>query len=238
MDSLIKSVEARLKQWTRSLSRDESRKIAWALSRIPRDSLVMEVGCGFGGKLEMLRKLGFRQVMGVEKNPESAAQAASRGFTVLTVAEYDQQPPPAVDLLVLSHIIEHVPPHDLVAMMDHYLEAVKPGGHVLIVSPVLHRHFYLDLDHIKPYYPQSIKVFFGKNDEQIPYYSRSRIKLKDVYFCKKSFRIKLSRALLLKQRRAVFLHLINFLSALLFRATFRLAGQTNAWVGLFQKAGR
>ncbi len=90
MDSLIKSVETRLKQWTRSLSRDESRKIAWALSRIPRDSLVMEVGCGFGGKLEMLRKLGFRQVMGVEKNPESAAQAASRGFTVLTVAEYDQ----------------------------------------------------------------------------------------------------------------------------------------------------
>jgi len=229
-------LENRLKRYTRILSKDETPKIAKLLSNIPRNARVIEVGSGFGGKMEMLRGLGFTDILGVEKNPDSVALSRSKGLTAVTLEEFEAHPPAEkADLLILSHIIEHLPPYEVVDLMEYYLDHLRLGGHVLIISPVFHPHFYLDLDHVKPYYPQSIKVFFGKNDEQIAYYTPFRLKLRDVYFCKKSYRIKMRRSLLLKQRRGLAIHFLNLLLALAFKASFKLIGQTNSWAALFEK---
>ena len=230
------NLEKRLKRYTRTLSKDETPKIARLLAPISRNVRVMEVGSGFGGKMEMLHQLGFADVLGVEKNAVSVALARSRGLKAVTLDEFEANPPKEkADLLVLSHIIEHLPPYEVVELMEYYLNHLHIGGHVLIVSPVFHPHFYLDLDHVKPYYPQSIKVFFGKNDEQIAYYSPFRLKLRDVYFCKKSYRIKMCRSLLLKQKRGLAIHFLNFLLALAFKSSFKFIGQTNSWAALFEK---
>lgn len=230
------NLEKRLKHYTKTLSKDETPKIAKLLAAVPRNARVIEVGSGFGGKMEMLRGLGFSDILGVEKNPDSVALARSKGMNSVTLEAFDADPPiEKADLLVLSHIIEHLPPYEVVDLMEYYLPHLKTGGRVLIVSPVFHPHFFLDLDHVKPYYPQSIKVFFGKNDEQIAYYSPFRLKLRDVYFCKKSHRIKMCRSLLLKQRRAVLIHFLNFLLALAFKGSFKLIGRTNSWAALFEK---
>jgi SAM-dependent methyltransferase len=66
---------------TKRLGRDERKKVARILAPVPREARVLEIGCGFGRKLALLRDLGFTDLRGVERNPAVAAAARTAGFT-------------------------------------------------------------------------------------------------------------------------------------------------------------
>lgn len=95
---------------------------------------VLDVGSGLGRNLAHLGNNG----VGVDHNAESVAIARARGLTSFTSDEFPSTPhavPGAFDSLLLAHVVEHVDPDFAVELVRMYLPYVKPGGHVLFITP-------------------------------------------------------------------------------------------------------
>lgn len=225
----------RLDTLTKELSRDESARVRRMLAPLPRSCRVAEVGCGLGRKLDLLRGMGFSDLLGVEANPAVAARARQKGHDVVSPDEApDRLAARPADLLVMAHVVEHFAWQDLCDFLNHYLNFLRPGGHLFLMAPLMHPRFWLDLDHVKPYPPQAFKLFFGEKDEQVQAYSPHTLKLRDVDFRKSPLRLTMNRALLLKRGDAV-PRLVNLALAGLFKASGTLIGLKTGWLGLFEK---
>ncbi len=224
----------KLRGITKHLSRHEMGQWEKILAPVARSSRVLEVGCGRGTKTDFLLAQGFSDILGVEKNEFQVRECRKRGLNVVTLDEFAEKfSDDKFDFIVLSHIIEHFSFDGLVEFIDGYLEHLKPGGLLLIATPMLHPHFWLDLDHQKPYYPQGIKNFYSGANEQVGFSSKYRLKLRDIRFRRSPFRVKNDRSLLLKKNDLPMLS-INMLSAILFKFSFYLLGYKSGWVGLYK----
>ncbi len=227
-------VRKKLRGLTKELSRHEMGQWKKILSPLDRNLRILEVGCGRGGKTDFLHGQGFTDILGVEKNEFQVQECRRRGLNVVTLDEFESSHGDDLfDFLVLSHIIEHFDFDDLIVFIDGYLKYLKPGGLLLIATPMLHPHFWLDLDHQKPYYPQGIKNFYSGVDEQVGFTSKYSLKLKDIQFRKSPIRIKNDRSLLLKKNDLPMLT-FNMVCALLFKASFSFLGYKSGWVGLYK----
>ncbi|WP_415718068.1 class I SAM-dependent methyltransferase [Maridesulfovibrio sp.] len=218
----------------RKFSRHEMKQWEKILAPLDRNMRILEVGCGRGGKTDFLHAQGFRNILGVEKNEFQVRECLRRGLDVVTLDEFStRHSDEKFDFIVLSHIIEHFDFSSLVEFIDGYLAYLKPGGMLLIATPMLHPHFWLDLDHQKPYYPQGIKNFYSGADEQVGFTSKYRLKLKDIRFRRSPFRVKNDRSLLLKKNDLPIL-LLNVLSSVLFKFSFSVFGYKSGWIGLYK----
>ncbi|WP_051295007.1 class I SAM-dependent methyltransferase [Maridesulfovibrio bastinii] len=229
-----KKKRKKIKKITSVLSVYEKRQWKRILDSENRNVRILEVGCGRCSKTVLLKKFGFHNILGVEKNLNLVNMAVSEGFNVVDVDSFEREfKDEQFDLLILSHIIEHFDFKDLIEFMSGYLKHLKPGGRLLIATPVLHEHFWLDLDHVKPYYPHGIKNFFGSDDEQVQLRLPYKLKLIDIRFRRGPYKVKLSRALLLKKNDLPML-LINLMSAFFFKISCGLLGHKTGWIGLYK----
>ncbi|NDV27285.1 bifunctional 2-polyprenyl-6-hydroxyphenol methylase/3-demethylubiquinol 3-O-methyltransferase UbiG [Desulfovibrio sp. JC010] len=227
-------LRAKLRGLTKEFSRHEMGQWEKILAPLDRSMSILEVGCGRGEKTDFLRAQGFNNILSVEKNEFQVRECCKRGLNVVTLDEFAQNhSADKFDFIVLSHIIEHFDFEGLVDFIDGYLNHLKPGGLLLIATPMLHPHFWLDLDHRKPYYPQGIKNFYSGAGEQVGFTSKYRLKLKDIRFRRSPFRIKNDRNLLLKKNDLPML-VFNLISAALFKCSFGLLGYKTAWIGLYE----
>lgn len=193
---------------------------------------VLDVGCGFGRNLQLLMQHGF-DAMGVEVNDAIVRQNLAAGLPCVTPDQLKAQPEP-FDLLLMSHVIEHFAPDALLAFMDSYLDRLRPGGHLLIATPLASTNFYDDFDHVRPYQPIGLLMVFGKG-AQVQYYARNRLALRDVWFRRSPWRGNYLRARYVPSPATRALQVAELGAALAFRASFGLLGRTDGWVGLFQK---
>lgn len=69
------------------------------------------------------------------------------------------------DIIHASHIIEHFKYPDVALFLDELFRLVKKNGYIIIRSPLMHNRFYHDIDHVRPYPPESIFSYF-LNDQQ------------------------------------------------------------------------
>jgi len=224
---LIKAIET---------NRDEDKKIAKVLRYVNRESRVLEVGCGFGEKMDLLQSLGFKNILGVEKNEEIVRQVQEHGKNVISVREFEEEHgDDRFDLVVTSHVIEHFQWEKLKDFLDYYLEFLDDEGMFLVVTPVLHPFFYDDFDHVKPYYPAGIYFVYGGKDQQVQVYSRHVLQLKDICFRRQPYEIKFSRSLYIETYNRL-PRLINILLALAYKVSFGMIGRTTGWIGLYVKS--
>jgi SAM-dependent methyltransferase len=94
---------------------------------------LLDVGCGAGGYLDLMRDLGWK-VEGLEPDPRAAEVTASRGHAVtVCTAEEAELPPGSYDAVTLCHVLEHVP--DPGRVLGRLIGAVKPGGYLVSISP-------------------------------------------------------------------------------------------------------
>ncbi|AVR45950.1 hypothetical protein C7S20_12180 [Christiangramia fulva] len=63
------------------------------------------------------------------------------------------------DVIHISHVIEHLYPHQLYESLNEMNRCCKPGGFIIISTPLLWHGFYNDLSHIRPYNPMVIEKY-------------------------------------------------------------------------------
>jgi SAM-dependent methyltransferase len=113
----------------------ESRRLLRWIGDVEDGATILDVGCGDGFHLELLRTFGPSswQLVGVEPDPRAAEVASSRGFdirrTTLDDAEIE---PGSVARALLIQTIEHVP--DPVRLLSEIRATLAPGGRLLVVT--------------------------------------------------------------------------------------------------------
>lgn len=193
---------------------------------------ILDIGCGYGRNLVLLRSKGY-QVVGIDVNPNVIKTNLKAGFNCMTVQEF-KDTNNLYDVLLMSHIIEHFQPNDLIEFMDTCLDRLKPSGHLIITTPLNSPSFYEDFDHVKPYHPAGINMVFCDRSSQVQYYSRNKLKLIDIWFRKDPYILIFSPGLYVRQYSRIPL-IINLGLKLLFRLSFGFIGITNGWMGLYRK---
>jgi 2-polyprenyl-3-methyl-5-hydroxy-6-metoxy-1,4-benzoquinol methylase len=119
---------------------------------------VLDVGCGRGVFLELLRAAGIEAV-GIDHSGESVAACRERGFTVHNqgALEYLAGAAGRFGGIFCSHVIEHMGYDDAMHFLELCHGALREGGLVLLVTPnpedltIISEIFWLDPTHVRPY---------------------------------------------------------------------------------------
>lgn len=123
---------------------------------------VVDLGCGRGEWLELLRGAGVR-AYGVDTNAEMVAEVQSRGLEGVVgdaITHLEGLSPSSVQAVSGFHLAEHLSLADLGRLIDAALLALRPGGLLLLETPnptnlaVGAAAFYLDPTHLRPLHPE------------------------------------------------------------------------------------
>lgn len=96
---------------------------------------LLDVGCGAGGYLDLMRALGWERVVGVDISEGAVATARDALGLEAYVGELADAafPDDTFDAVTLSHTVEHVA--DPVALLAEVRRVTRPGGRVAIHVP-------------------------------------------------------------------------------------------------------
>jgi glycosyltransferase involved in cell wall biosynthesis/SAM-dependent methyltransferase len=127
------------------------------LLALDADGLAVDLGCGRGEWLELLREAGFA-AQGVDRNEQSTADCRARGLQVTThdaVAFLEELPTSSRLLVSGFHVAEHLAFATLMELVQEAHRVLKPGGLLILECPnpenlvVATSSFYLDPTHQK-----------------------------------------------------------------------------------------
>jgi SAM-dependent methyltransferase len=130
-----RSLVARLEEYYRwTVLRGHVRFVARALRDSPARGPLLDVGCGGGLFLEMMRRRGFR-VVGLDTSREAAAVAWRHHHVPAVVADLEHAPfrPGSFAGITMSHVLEHLPDPCVYLSAAHRLLA--PDGRLVIFVP-------------------------------------------------------------------------------------------------------
>lgn len=129
-----------------------------ALSPKVRKKPILDIGCGRGELLSLLKENGYAGI-GVDMNQEMVERATSLGFTAVysDAATYlHSQKKEAFAAITGFHIVEHIPFEILIRIFSECYRALDRNGFVLFETPnprslsVGANTFYIDPSHIRP----------------------------------------------------------------------------------------
>ena len=145
----------RFAQWLVDCDQESESLLEMIKKCAGRDAAILDVGCGYGRNLALLVNAGYSDVTGIEKNSHIAEAVRQQGYDCMRPEEFDSSTR-HYDLILMSHLIEHFEPHALLEFVDAYLDRLRPGGYLVIATPLLGDCFYEDFDHVRPYLPTGI----------------------------------------------------------------------------------
>lgn len=138
------------------------------LRDLPQDSPVLDLGCGRGEALALLREHGIAG-RGVDSSARMVQLCRDRG---LEAAEGDLfeslagVPEGSLGGVVSFHVIEHLPAGALGRLVRLAYRALRRGGVLILETPnplsvvVAARNFWLDPTHVRPVHPESLKLLY------------------------------------------------------------------------------
>lgn len=110
-----------------------------------KDSVVLDIGCGFGSLVETFKRSGFSNAQGIDISPDmvqTAAQLGIHGVKEADILPYLKAHPGAFDIITGMDIIEHFSKDELVELLHLVRHALKPGGRAIFRTPNTDAAFY------------------------------------------------------------------------------------------------
>ena len=101
-----------------------------ALSKVPRDSRILDVGCGYGEYMELFREMGFSNVSGLDTDRKALE---GQECVVLCAGESMPFKPSSFDVVTCISVLEHA--EDDRRVLDEIRRVLRPGGIAIIVVP-------------------------------------------------------------------------------------------------------
>jgi SAM-dependent methyltransferase len=147
----------------------ESRQVEY-LEYFSGNGQVLDVGCGRGEFLAMLRERGV-SARGVDLDEDMVAHCREQGLTVECADAVDflnRQPDGSFDGVFMSQVIEHLTTRHLVTLLEAIARKTSAGA-ILVVEtinpeslPVLMRWFWLDPTHVRLVHSETLQYLMEK----------------------------------------------------------------------------
>jgi SAM-dependent methyltransferase len=160
--------------------RDIRRKQERYLEYFKPAGTILDLGCGRGEFLELLRDRGFRG-SGIDLNAQMVGECLDRGLDARRADILEAlagTPDASLDGIFSSQVIEHLSPAHLERLIELAFAKLLPGGAVVLetINPTsvfaLVQVYFLDLSHRLPVHPQALSFLLeaaGFADVRIDY---------------------------------------------------------------------
>jgi O-antigen chain-terminating methyltransferase len=132
---------------------------------------VLDIGCGRGEFLELMREAGI-PAAGIDLNAEYVAACREKGLEARAADLFgylEELPEESLDGIFCAHVVEHLAPARLPGMIRLCASRLERGGIIAIETPnpeCLARfatYFYLDPTHVRPVPRQLVEFYFAEN---------------------------------------------------------------------------
>lgn len=124
---------------------------------IPGDhSLVIaDIACGSGDLLEVLKRVGYLNVMGVDLSAEQVGQVAARGLDCVELGDafdFLDVRTGKLDVVIAIDFLEHLRESEVLRLLELVHKALSPGGRLIVQtcnakSPFFGNYRYGDFTH-------------------------------------------------------------------------------------------
>ena len=131
-----------------------------------RDAVpVLDVGCGRGEFLSLLREAGV-DARGIDADADMVAYAQGEGLDVEqadVVAYLEALDDGSLGGIFAAQVVEHLPPGALVRLLELAASKLRPGGLFVAetinpLSPLALRSYFADLTHAQPLVPETLAL--------------------------------------------------------------------------------
>jgi SAM-dependent methyltransferase len=138
------------------------------LENLPQGVPVLDLGCGRGEALALLRDHGIAG-RGVDSSARMVQLCRERGLEAEVgdlFAVLGGLPEGSLAGVVSFHVIEHLPLGALDRLVRLAYRALRPGGVLILETPnplsvvVAARNFWLDPTHVRPVHPESLRLMY------------------------------------------------------------------------------
>jgi O-antigen chain-terminating methyltransferase len=126
---------------------------------------VLDVGCGRGELLGLLREAGV-EARGIDADSDLVAYARGDGLDVeqADLVEYLQRADDdSLGAIFMGQVVEHLPAPTLVQTFQLAVAKLRPGGLLVAetinpLSPIALRNYFADLTHAQPLVPETLEL--------------------------------------------------------------------------------
>jgi O-antigen chain-terminating methyltransferase len=137
-------------------------------------SRVLDIGCGRGEFLEILKDRGIGAI-GVDIDPDMVSYCHSRQLEVMqsdAIAYLETLDDNSLDGIFIDQVVEHLEPDYLIRLLALCCHKIKFGYHIVVetVNPlsfVSFVNFYIDLTHKKPVHPETLQYLLSASGFRI-----------------------------------------------------------------------
>ena len=141
------------------------------LAQFPAATNVLDVGCGQGRFLDVLRERGI-EGLGLDASSDAVAACVARGHVAvhgdaLVLLKRLHEERRKFSGVLLAHVVEHCDGAAAMEMVAACARVLAPGGRLLVATPnvrnriVLEEVFWLDPTHVRPY-PRALLEQIGR----------------------------------------------------------------------------
>ena len=141
-------------------------RIARYLPYLEGKDPVLDLGCGRGEALALLRERGVA-ARGVDSSERMVALCRERGLDAAAGDLFEHlagTEEGSLGAVVSFHVVEHLPPEALDRLVRLAWRALRPGGVLILETPnplslvVAARNFWLDPTHVRPVHPEALQL--------------------------------------------------------------------------------
>jgi SAM-dependent methyltransferase len=125
---------------------------------------VLDIGCGRGEMLDLLREHGI-SARGLDVNHEMVEVCRSRGLDVAegdALAYLASQPDGSIGGLLAAQVVEHLEPGYLLELLDVAYHKLRPGAHLILETInaacwyAFFSSYIRDITHVRPLHPETL----------------------------------------------------------------------------------